>query len=95
MATVDEVNQQLVDLAANLTAIRDFGNALDLKVDEIRAFITDLQAGTPVTQTQLDAIFAALDSAKSISSQSRDQAEANLIEVDELDGTVDAPADPE
>ena len=89
MATVDEVNQQIVELASNLTEIRDFSNALDLKVDEIRAFITDLQAGTPVTQGQLDAIFAALDSAKATSVETKDLAQANLIEVDELDGTVD------
>lgn len=71
MATIEEVQNNVIALSDALTSV-------DLKLDEVRAFIASLQAGQPVTQEQLDNLAAAIASAKST-------AQAVLSEADALD----------
>lgn len=73
MATLADVNQAVSELTAAVSAT-------DLKLDEVLAFIQSLQVGQPVTQAQLDQLFADVTAAKV-------SAQAVLAEADTLDGT--------
>lgn len=73
MATLEEVQAEVSNLTQTISAI-------DTKLDEVRNFILSLQAGTVVTQEQLDALAASITAAK-------DAAGAVLGEADTLDGT--------
>lgn len=71
MATIEEVQADVVELTSAITSI-------DLKLDEVRNFIAGLQVGVPVTQEQLDGLAAAIAAAKASSL-------AVLSEADALD----------
>lgn len=71
MATFEEVTNEVATLTSTLGTI-------DTKLDEIRAFIISLQAGSVVTQEQLDTLAAAITAAKN-------SAAAVLTETDALD----------
>ena len=88
MATVDEIKQLALDL-------KDTGNILvealvseDLKLDEIRAFIANLQTGGAATQADLDSIASMLGEAKTIITDAKAKADANLAETEALDEPV-------
>lgn len=67
----------LEELTADITALTNTIGAIDLKLDEVRAFIATLQPGV-VTQEQLDQLAAMVGTAKT-------SAEAVLAEADALD----------
>lgn len=71
MATIVEAQEAVAQLVSTLTAV-------DLKLDEIKTFISGLQANQPVTQAQLDDLVAAINAAKT-------SASAVLTETDALD----------
>lgn len=73
MATIEEVNAKVLELNSVVAAI-------DLKLDDVRAFVAQLQAGSVVTQEQLDQLAAALDGVKA-------SADSVLAEADSTDGT--------
>lgn len=71
MATLEEVTTEVANLTSTIASI-------DSKLDEVRAFILSLSAGTVVTQEQLDALAASITAAKNA-------AGAVLTEADALD----------
>lgn len=71
MATIEEITAEAVRVTETVEAI-------DLKLDEVKAFILGLQGGQPVTQAQLDELMAIVTGAKSA-------AAAVLSEADALD----------
>ncbi len=73
MATITDIQDSVGQLTATLTSI-------DVKLDEVKAFIETLKAGVPVTQEQIDALAAAVQGAK-------DSAASILTEADALDET--------
>ena len=46
----------LAGIVENLNAALDSVNAIDLKLDDIRALIAELRAGTIITQEEIDAL---------------------------------------
>lgn len=70
MSTIEDVVADVTELSNTLTQV-------DLKLDEIAAFIATLQAGV-VTQEQLDNL-------KSLTQSAKDSAAAVLTEADQLD----------
>lgn len=72
MATVEE-------LTAGINELNTTINAIDLKLDEVAAYIATLQANQPVSQAQLDELVALVNAVKT-------QAAAVLAEADTQDG---------
>lgn len=85
MATIGDVQQHVADVAQIQADTSAVLASLDLKIDEIRAFIASLQVGVPVTQQQLDDLFTALDGIKNVALTNKQSAEAALAETDALD----------
>lgn len=85
MATIEEVNQTTADIVSALNLTNSTLDAVDTKLDEILAFIQGLQGNQPVTQAQLDALAALLNSAKDTAAAGQAKAEAVLTEADALD----------
>lgn len=73
MSTIEEIQTVAKDVVSAL-------NSVNLKLDEIKAFIEGLQGNPAVTQEQLDAVMATLTSAK-------EEATSVLAEADALDET--------
>lgn len=85
MSTIQEVEQLVTDMSAGLTAANTTLDSLDLKLDEILAFIQGLGAGSVVTQQQLDNLFASVNSAKVMVDGVQAKTTAALAEADALD----------
>lgn len=54
----------LTEIVDGLNTVLESVQALDLKLDDIRAFIAQLQAGTIISQEQLDALALKVDQIK-------------------------------
>lgn len=80
MATIEEVKSAVTELTSTLEAV-------DLKLDEVKAFILALQAGSVVSQEQLDELAGLVLSAK-------EKASAALAETDALDEPATPPVEP-
>lgn len=85
MATIMDLNTSVAEIAAAQTETAATLATLDAKLDEIRAFIQALQVGSPVTQQQLDDLFAAIEAAKVTTLANKDAVAAALAETDALD----------
>lgn len=85
MATFEEVKQAALDIKQTATELVEVVSQEDLKLDEIRAYILTLGAGSVVTQAQLDELGSLLTEAKNIVTQGKDAAVAALAETDALD----------
>lgn len=85
MATIEEVMAKVIAQGQAISGVNDTLGAVGLKLDEIRAFIQGLQAGSIVTQEQLDAVNASLDSVGAIVNESQQKVADVLAEADALD----------
>lgn len=80
MATFNETKQLAQDIKEVATALLEVVNAEDLKLDEIRDFITSLKNGS-ATADQINELSAILTQAKDIITEGRDKAVADLAET--------------
>lgn len=84
MSTVEDLNQTVTDLTAAIATQAASLDAIDLKLDEVRAFIENLPQGV-VSQEQLDAAVASLATAKDAILTANTKAADVLAEADALD----------
>lgn len=84
MSTVEDLNQTVSDLTAAISAQSSTLESIDLKLDEVRAFIDALPQGV-VSQEQLDSAVAALTAAKDAIVSANTKASDVLAETDALD----------
>ena len=84
MSTFQDALDTLSALLDNVTGLIDVISAIDLKLDEVKGFITTLQAGA-VTQAQLDQLAALAGDAGAKAGAAKVQAESVLAEADALD----------
>ncbi len=84
MTTAQEIVDGVADLKSAIEASATSISGINLKLDEVKAKIDALKAGSVVTQEILDEIGAGLSAAKSVAVSAKEEAEAVLAEASGL-----------
>lgn len=87
MSTVENLQDVANAIAGDVTATMSVLESVDLKLDEVLAFIRGLQGNQPVTQEQLDQLVAQLIGVKQLTEAAKVKTEAVLTEADALDNS--------